>query len=212
MSKYTTELRYILESGNQLPLDNYPIWDESYRSTLNQFITNHFYFREIGIEPYGKFAMFLERKMNEIMPFYNEIYLRRADFLYTHSITITDNTEYDGKSTTGASSSENGTTNTTAEDKQYSSDTPMGSLGNVYSEQYATTSGVGNSTANSISENKSNQFSENHSESSNDKIITRKGNEGQLPLFEVIKKYHDEFMSIDMMICNDLEVLFMGLW
>lgn len=59
MSKYTTELRYIIESGYKLnALTSYPIFDENYRSVLNQYILNHFWMREIGFETAGEFDLY----------------------------------------------------------------------------------------------------------------------------------------------------------
>lgn len=89
MSKYTTELRWIIEqeesqySGEKeyhastykkIGLDSYPIFDESYRDGLNNKIIDHFYFREIGFETVALFARFMRRTMNEIMPYYNKLY------------------------------------------------------------------------------------------------------------------------------------------
>lgn len=75
MSKYTTELRYIVESGYDLQaLKSYPIFDESYRQILNQYILNHFWLREIGAETVGEFDLFLTNTMNEIMPYYNGLF------------------------------------------------------------------------------------------------------------------------------------------
>lgn len=75
LSKYTTELRYIIESGYQLKaLQSYPIFDENYRETLNQYILNHFWMREIGAETVGEFDLFLMNTLNEIMPYYNGLF------------------------------------------------------------------------------------------------------------------------------------------
>lgn len=75
MSKYTTELRYIIESGYDLQaLKSYPIFDENYRQVLNQYILNHFWLREIGFETVGEFDLFLGNTMNEIMPYYNGLF------------------------------------------------------------------------------------------------------------------------------------------
>lgn len=74
MSVYTTQVRWIIESGGSLALSQYPIFDESYRATLNQKIQDHFYFREIGFETVGLFNNRLAARMNEIMPYYNELY------------------------------------------------------------------------------------------------------------------------------------------
>lgn len=91
MSKYTTQLRWIVEQvGSGLPvpegqgfadavyhyigLDKYPIFDETYRHGLNDKIIEHFYFREIGFETAAQFAFYLRRTMNEIMPKFNKMY------------------------------------------------------------------------------------------------------------------------------------------
>lgn len=94
MSTYTTELRYILESyagldsSTEYPsIDtviskarkklfsfNYPIFDEKYREHLESLICLHYYRREIGFETVGLFKLYLEQKMREIMPFYNQLY------------------------------------------------------------------------------------------------------------------------------------------
>lgn len=94
MSKYTTEVRYICE--NYAGLDesagyeavdrvvsaardkifdfDYPIFDTEYKSVLETKILKHFYTREIGAETVGLWKLWLNTKMNEIMPYYNQLY------------------------------------------------------------------------------------------------------------------------------------------
>ena len=93
MSKYTTQVRFICETAagyteqqdanmideivNQTAdalIGSYPIFDESYRHALNCKIIKHYYLREIGQETAGVWKFFLNRKMNEIMPYYNQLY------------------------------------------------------------------------------------------------------------------------------------------
>lgn len=74
MSKYTTELRYLIENDFDIGLKNYPIFDENYRELLNQKIINHYYFREIAMETAELFKRYLNTTMNEIMPYYNQLY------------------------------------------------------------------------------------------------------------------------------------------
>ena len=74
MSKYTTELRYLIENNFDIGLKDYPIFDENYRGTLNQKIINHYYFREIGMETAELFKRYLNQTMREIMPYYNQLY------------------------------------------------------------------------------------------------------------------------------------------
>lgn len=94
MSKYTTELRYILESyaGNSESEGNdkveeiitagmpklfdftLPIFDPAYASVLESKICRHFYTREIGYETVGRFKLGLRTKLIEILPYYNQLY------------------------------------------------------------------------------------------------------------------------------------------
>lgn len=94
MSEYTTELRYICETLNgdtessgynkvQEIIDNthdkvfsfdYPIFDNNYKPILEKKIIKHFYTREIAYETYGRWKLALDSKMNEIMPYYNQLY------------------------------------------------------------------------------------------------------------------------------------------
>lgn len=94
MAKYTTELRSICETyagySEQQGLGNtsaviqaalpklfdfdFPIYDESYRNVLETKIVRHFYTREIGAETVGRWKLFLEDRLNMIMPYYNKLY------------------------------------------------------------------------------------------------------------------------------------------
>ena len=74
MSKYTTELRYLIENNFDIGLKDYPIFDENYRESLNRKIINHYYFREIGMETAELFKRYLNNTMREIMPYYNQLY------------------------------------------------------------------------------------------------------------------------------------------
>lgn len=94
MSKYTTELRFICETeavynqsqGYKKVNDilvaaapkifdfEFPIYDEKYRLTLETKILKHYYTREISEETYGLWKLRLDTALNEIMPYYNQLY------------------------------------------------------------------------------------------------------------------------------------------
>lgn len=94
MSKYTTQVRYICETAagleesvgydnvnttiqNALPKIfnfSFPIFDEAYRNVLETKIIKHYYTREIGLETVGLWKLKLDTKLNEIMPYYNQLY------------------------------------------------------------------------------------------------------------------------------------------
>lgn len=74
MAFVTPQLKRVLDMGYDLGLKNYPIFSESHRQELNEKIINHFRYREIGYETIHQFIFALNRKMFEIMPFYNQLY------------------------------------------------------------------------------------------------------------------------------------------
>lgn len=63
-----------MKRGYPLALNNYPIFDEGHRAILNNKIIRHYYFREICCDSPERFNFYLETKMAEIMPYYNQLY------------------------------------------------------------------------------------------------------------------------------------------
>lgn len=77
---------------------DFPIWDEAYRPVLEEKIIRHYLFDEIGQETVGLWQFMLETKLNEIMPYYNQVYLTTVkDYDY---LTDTDITETLGRKDT----------------------------------------------------------------------------------------------------------------
>ena len=94
MSKYTTEVRFICESNsglaeskgcdnvnevlekswNKIFTTNCAFFDEAYRSVLCKKILKHYYLREIGSETVGVWKLWMNTKLEEIMPYYNQLY------------------------------------------------------------------------------------------------------------------------------------------
>ena len=203
MAKYTTELGSIVKTGYDLGLDVYPIFDESYRAGLNAKIIEHYYFREIGLETAGLFKRFLNRKMNEIMPYYNQLYMSTLisfDPLATKNVTETLSRFQTATATTDTAS-----TGSNTGQKVYS-ETPQGllALEDVSANIYATTvdqdKSEGTASTNAQSSNNAN---ENQSRS-------QVGFDGVAS--ELLLKYRQTFLNIDIMIIEDLQDLFMKIW
>lgn len=74
MSTYTTPFWKAIEYAGDNGLNDYPIFDEVYRESLNQRILEHYDEQEIGIESPIRFVFALRRKMHEVMPKYNKLY------------------------------------------------------------------------------------------------------------------------------------------
>lgn len=90
------------------------------RNELNNAILNYYMYREIGFETFGRFLHELKTTMEEIMPYYNQMYFstdQDYDLLYNVDYTreITRQREDKNKDITEASQSSEGTTNTSSE-------------------------------------------------------------------------------------------------
>lgn len=131
MAKYTTSVRSICEVNSGLDESkgqanvndiiansrdkifdfSYPIYDEDYRSVLETKILKHYYTREICAETVGRWKLFLDARMNEIMPYYNKLYeseLLKFNPLYDVDYTRTSNRV---GNQTGAETGTSGNTN-----------------------------------------------------------------------------------------------------
>lgn len=231
MSKYTTELRWVIENGYDLQLNEYPIFDENYRQKLNQKIINHYYFREIGFETVGLFRFYLKQTMNEIMPYYNQLYesaLLEIDPLNTINFTETltrtkignDTKNFNEDTTVNSNGNSNSNSTKNTNFKDVESDTPQGmlSIGNIEGELYASYA--------RISKNEDTTNSTAHQETTdtqkrkNDEKINREDNENYTRTekgnresqSELLMKYRETFLNIDMQVINELNDLFMGLY
>lgn len=96
MSRFTTQLRFMLETQNQMEhtgnasdidevIDNTREWlfnftypsselTDSEKAHLEKHIMLHYYTREIGFETFGLFKAKLQSKLWDIMPLYNKLY------------------------------------------------------------------------------------------------------------------------------------------
>lgn len=290
MSKYTSELRFICESltSHDESVDNthtaevitaaaplifsfdFPIFDAEYTQGLEEKIIRHYYTREIGFETYGLFKLKLETKMNEIMPYYNQLYesalltLDPLNNFKMHKTSAGQNAENTTSSGT-ANSTENRTTSgsfnstqhnadsrtvgvmttgqtaSTSSDESWNkfSDTPQGAVTGLNNDTYLTnatkatddrTDNVStNGTSNTADSGSSDlQRADTNSGSENSQRADTTSGTGSktgtnsyvedvigfsgVNQSELLQKFRETFLNIDMMIINDLEELFFQLW
>lgn len=250
MSIYTTEVRYICETANNLSNSagynsineiiknalpsvfnfNFPIFDEKYRSVLETKILKHFYTREIGEETVGLWKLRLDTRLNEIMPYYNKLYMSELlEFnpLYTANLTRKKNTNYnsDRNTTNDGTVNNTGNVDNTVHNHVVNSstdaysDTPQGSLTGVISMNYLTNArkvddentGDGTNKTTSKSDTISKETGTDSFQSGEDYLENIVGYEG-VSASDLLLKYRETFLNIDTMIINDLEDLFIQLW
>lgn len=207
MSNYTTEVRFICETEAGLSesvgynsiddvLDksamkvfsfNFPIFDENYRKPLCIKILRHYYTREICEETFGLWKLRLEARMNEIMPYYNQLY--NSELLKFNPLHDTDITTQHSKHNNGENDSVT---------RNRFSDTPQGGLVGVENDSYLTSAAKDTTNGNYKATEDYNQ------------TITGKAQGGTFS--KMLKEFRETFLNIDKMIINDLSDLFFNLY
>lgn len=217
---FTVELGSLVENGFDLGLDAYPIFDEDYRRALNAKIVEHYWFREIGLETPQLFKRFLNRRMNEIMPFYNQLYesaLLEFDPLSNHRMETKGESSGVSEQTRDCEREENAegsTANTTGSDaRTLVSATPQMQLSG--NEDYATNitdsrseTKADGTTSTSSSAKDSSTTGANSTERYVNAVSGLSGITGS----QALQQFRDTFLNVDMMVIEDLNVLFMGIY
>lgn len=200
-------------TGGDLGLDAYPLFTDGneavpdYRPFLNGKIFDHYMNREIGMESIGVWHLAVRRKMNEIMPFYNQYYLSTQipiEPIRTTDLS-TENTMEDTQVANQTSDSTN-TTNGIAAARSVNSDTPQTMLSG--SEDYA--SGAVDTNSQSNNSGTGNQTSNGTTTDNATGTTTIVGYQGAAS--DLLMRYRDSFVNVDMMVINELDELFMGIW
>ncbi|MBS5720646.1 MAG: hypothetical protein KHW57_08295 [Clostridium sp.] len=233
MSRYTIELRYLIEGNYDLGLKDYPIFDESYREQLNNKIIQHYYFREIGFETEALFKNRLNQKMNEIMPYYNQMYESsklKIDPLSTIDLeeVFSRKSKTTGEGTSSTSGTGNNTNNFNSTDttdygkiSKFSDIAQAQTTPNeILNDKYLTSATVDDGqdkntntgTNTSQTESTTSGTSTDERNLDEDTTLTRKGNNGTASESELLNMYRETFLNIDMMIIDDLDELFLGIW
>lgn len=261
MSSYTTRVRFIcesyagmLDSGDLDSVDTaiagswekifnggFHIFDEEYRAVLCKKILRHYYTREICAETVGLWKLWLNNKMNEIMPYYNKMYeleskkiepLVDVDITTTHSGSGTNaGTSQDDFKHNSGSAIKSETTNSNktehgggTRDVHGYADTPMGQLQDV--QNFAYLSGAENSihssnefqldtgrNENTVT-NKTNTTSVRKDDfNSTDEYVNKvTGKSAGMSYGRLIKEYRSSLVNIDNMIIEELKDLFFTLY
>lgn len=253
MSKFTTEVRFICENSAGLSesegADNvdsildkcwnkvfnfdFPIFDENYRQVLCRKILKHYYTREIAHETVGRWKLALNAKLNEIMPYYNQLYKSELlEFNPFYDVDLTRSREGSGTSNktsnnteTNSGTSKNvssgsGTSNTDTLNRF--SDTPQNSMdtqGIADSVPLTTVTKVNedntttNESTDTLTRNDNKTGSGTENINNTDKYIeTVKGKQGTENYSSLLKKFRETFLNIDMMIIEDCSDCFFTLW
>ncbi len=217
---FTLLIQDLVNANWHPPLDNYPIFDPTYRQPLNAKIIRHYAMREIGWETVELFEYALETKMGEIMPLYNQLYLSSQlafDPMKTMSFTdvMTGSLNITGHGTEDTTSDTNTTsaTDSSVKSRVVGSDTPQTRLAGDedYASGMSDTVSSSNATATSDAKGNAAVTSDHTNDQAQNTNRTFDGYSGVSPS-KLLRDFREQIINIDMMVINDLEPLFMSVY
>lgn len=208
MSKYTTELRYIVQNTS---LEEVEGWFKDYelsdyltaqeiaiindrgtwtKDKLASLIVQHYWIREIGLETVELFKHQAKVAMAEIME-------EKAPLIYSASLQYDPLVNVDFTETYTENTSQDGN----ADGLNVNSDTPQGQISksSILAGNYATSTGASEGTS--------------HSEGTQTYTRKQKGNSGALTTAQaLVRDYRKTIIMINRDIIKDLSPLFMGIY
>jgi hypothetical protein len=192
------------------------------REQLNKKILDYYRYREIGFETVGRFLQELEISLNEIMPYYNQLFFsadQDYNIIYNVDYKRTIDRDLSGNTSSNTESNTTDSTSTTADstswNKRVQSDTPQNQLSITnkgidtvdyanevsWNKDDAESSGTTSGNANSIA---SGTGTTKELEST---IETTKGNFGVVSAQDLVKKYRELIINIEQQIINDPRIV-----
>lgn len=231
---YTLTLGQLIAAGYDtdeklhLSAEWYPIFDESYRTKLNDKIVQHYLMREIGSETGQMFVFYLGRTMREQMEYYNQLYSsaqRKFDPFLTSDMwqtTDSNNTSESSAKSSGRqdnSSTSKSSSDTTADNSSMTvnSEFPQTRLDDFrkYATSASQTDSKGNTHTSSTQDSSQTASSQSNTDYSHQSDTGKaqthtsgtSGSQSQL-----LTDWRNTMLNIDLMVINSLEPCFMQIW
>lgn len=220
--RYSLELREIVQNINLFDF-NYKFYEDSFKEEFQKRFIDHFFFYEIGFETVARFKHMLKSRLNDIYPYYKKLYeieLKSKDINYLMNKDLKETVikEVKGclRTKDTSSTSSNGTMNNTSTSNTVDkgSETPMGKVTNL--DSYLTNANVTDNSNTSNDTSSSNTDTSNEGVQNNEGLesttLLSQGNIGVVSSAKLLEEYRKTIININLMIFNDLECLFMGVY
>lgn len=216
------------DTAEKLGLDDYPIFDETYRAYLNERIISHFAMREIGVETPKLFVFYLRRTMWEQMPYFNQRYestRRNIDPLLTMDYTAATDSANQSDMASRATANQTATTDTTGTTDGTSSTTAKTVNSELPQTRVDDFSLYATSASESATDSASHQSSQSHTTSdtsatnttdastskSTGNTTTRTTGYSGSPA-DLLRAWRASFINVDLEVMASLESCFMQVW
>lgn len=194
----------IVPDWEKLGLGTYPIFNTGYRDILNGKIVDEYYNREIGTESIDNWLLIMRKKMDQIMPYFNQLYLSQQieysalQTMDIHSVGTNEMESEDAGNATATSQTE-----TESGSRAVNSNTPQTVLSG--NGDYATSATDANSDSDVNATSSSANSSSSSSNANSDNHVT--GFQGIAS--DLVMRYRSSLINIDTMVIQEIEDCFM---
>ena len=202
MSKYTLELRYIYNDKKYNLFDfPYNLYDNDLKPWFEEKFFQHFMFYEIGFDSVAMFKQRLMSKLNDIFPYYKQLYeteIRTKDIDFMLNKDLKESYIRELSSNSNSSQESNATSNGLSTAGQL---TPSLIANSQKIDKFMDTAQKDEATSNSTSSG------ETTGNSKEEYSLLSQGNIGVTSSAELLAKWREVLLNIDLMIfeeCNDL--------
>lgn len=202
MSKYSLELRYLYED-EKFNLFSFPynLYDNDLKPWFEEKFYQHFMFCEIGFDSVAMFKQRLMSKLNDIFPYYKQLYeteIACKDIQFMLNKDLKETYVRELTSNSNSSQESNATSNGLSTAGQL---TPSLIANSQKIDKFMDTAQKDNATSNSTS------TGESTGNSKEEYSLLSQGNIGITSSAELLAKWREVLINIDLMIfeeCNDL--------
>lgn len=212
-SKYTLQLYYIYKD------DSYNLFDQPYNLYNNELkpyfeekFFQHFMFYEIGFDNINIFKQHLISTLNDIYPKYKQLYeteirCQNIDFMLNKDLKESYIRKLNGESEGNSQATSTSDNTSTNNDLSIANDTPQNKIDDL--DKYMTSASKTNSNSTNNSTSNANNTIKNKSNNVEEYELISQGNIGVTSSAELLEKWRNVLINIDLMIFKELENLFL---
>nr|DAJ19566.1 MAG TPA: Lower collar protein [Podoviridae sp. ct1Pw90] len=212
-SKYTLQLYYIYKD------DSYNLFDQPYNLYNNELkpyfeekFFQHFMFYEIGFDNINIFKQHLISTLNDIYPKYKQLYeteirCQNIDFMLNKDLKESYVRKLNGESEGNSHATSNTDNISNSNDLSIANDTPQNKVDDL--DKYMTSASKSSSNSTNNSTSNANNTIKNKSNNTEEYELISQGNIGVTSSAELLEKWRNVLINIDLMIFKELENLFL---
>lgn len=212
-AKYTLQLQTIYNDEHYNLFDfPYNLYDNDLKPYFEEKFYQHFMFYEIGFDNIFIFKQHLTSTLNDIYPYYKQLYeteirCKNIDFMLNKDLKETYTREITGNVVGNNSSTSTSNDISTTNNLDILNDTPQNNISDI--DRYMTTANKSNTETNNNMNSNSNSSSETESKNVEKYELLSQGNIGVTSSAELLEKWRNVLINIDMLIFKELENLFL---